>query len=223
MRKIVLPRRTSQHCTHHSGISFPGVESLSRKHTLKDTEDRPRVVTVKKTDEADGVTFVPLPSGFLLIPSIKGSLGLLAGLRTQLLPLRPAAQVQQRESSQPDHSVLLQVRPIFVSQPAQIEKLPPRDPLHSRPHGPKRLAYRQPLRDPRLLQSRRSQKVSLLSPPPFSPRNHLHSRPLLLIQTLVPSPRKPPTTLRLCGPDLPNLNNLRYPQHLPVYLLLPDY
>ena len=141
MRKIVSPRKTSQHCTHHSGISFSGIKSPSRKHTLKDTEDRPRVVTVKKTDEADGVTFVPCPSGFSLIPSIKDSLGLLAGLRMQLRPLHPPGQVQRRESSRPDHSVLLQARPISVSQPAQTEKLPPRDPLHYRPHGPRRLAY----------------------------------------------------------------------------------
>ena len=42
---------------------FPSVtQSPSRKHTLKDTEDRPRVVAVKKTDEADGMTFLLRPA-----------------------------------------------------------------------------------------------------------------------------------------------------------------
>ena len=47
-------------------IFFPllSPNRFPRKHTLRDTEDRPRVVTVKKTDEAEGMTFLLYPAAF---------------------------------------------------------------------------------------------------------------------------------------------------------------
>ena len=67
MRRIALRRKTSQHCTLRNGDPSSDIKSLSRKHTLKDTEDRPRVVAVKKTDEAEGMAFLLyLPSFFFL-------------------------------------------------------------------------------------------------------------------------------------------------------------
>ena len=71
MRRIVSRRKISQRCTSYSGVPFSDIESLSRKHTLKDTEDRQRVVTVKKTDEAEGMAFL-LHLPFFVNPIHKG-------------------------------------------------------------------------------------------------------------------------------------------------------
>lgn len=72
MRRIVLPRRTLQHCMSYSGVPTSDIESLSRKHTLKDTEDRLRVVAVKKTDEAEGMALLLHAPSFSLILIHKG-------------------------------------------------------------------------------------------------------------------------------------------------------
>jgi len=72
MRKIVSRRKTSQHCTSYSGVPSPDPKSFSRKHTLKDTEDRQRVVGVKKTDEAEGIAFFLGPAILFANPIYKG-------------------------------------------------------------------------------------------------------------------------------------------------------
>lgn len=68
-RRIVSRRKTLRPCTFCGGASTSATQSLPRKHTLKDTEDRPRVVAVKKTDEADSMAFfaaiVSLPADHL--------------------------------------------------------------------------------------------------------------------------------------------------------------
>lgn len=151
MRRIASRRKTSQHCTLRNGDPSSDIESLSRKHTLKDTEDRPRVVAVKKTDEAEGMTFLLYLPFFLPILStlsIKDSLAPLVGPRLQPRPLYPVGRVQRRELLRPDHNVqLLQVQLTSVLQLARSEKPPPQNPLHGLPHDLKHLAYPQPLRD----------------------------------------------------------------------------
>jgi len=182
------------------------------------------VVTVKKTDEAEGITlFYPSPPFFSSnFPPIKDSLALLGGLRTQLRPPHPVGRVQRRESL-PDLNVQqIQAQSMSVPQLAESEKLRPRNLLHNPPHDLKRLVYSQLLQDPQPLRSRRNIKMSfLLSHLLPSPWYRLHCHHLLSVQTLALFYRKLPTTLQLCGLSLPNLNNPHCPRHLRVYILLP--